>query len=69
MKITIYSRNSIECLLQKNFPQNTIVISFYDPDKYNNEKTMYLLIIMVKRIIASTFRLMIFRLDLHKLVK
>jgi protein-tyrosine phosphatase len=38
MKIDIYSRNSIERLFHKNFPQNTAVISFYDPDRYNNDK-------------------------------
>jgi len=37
MKITICSRNSVEYLLQNNFPQNTAVISFYDPDKFNND--------------------------------
>lgn len=38
MKIAIYSRKSIEYLLQSNFPQNTAVISFYDPDKFNSDK-------------------------------
>lgn len=38
MKIDIYSRNSIEHLFHKNFPRNTAVISFYDPDRYNNDK-------------------------------
>lgn len=38
MKIAIYSRKSIEYLLQNNFPQNTAVISFYDHDKFNTDK-------------------------------
>lgn len=31
MKLQIYSRQDIEELLQGNFPENTAVISFYDP--------------------------------------
>ena len=31
MKISIYSRKSIEKLLEKDFPKNAAVISFYDP--------------------------------------
>lgn len=31
MKISIYSRKSIEKLLEKDFPENAVVISFYDP--------------------------------------
>lgn len=31
MKISIYSRNEIEKLINENFPENTAVISFYDP--------------------------------------
>ena len=31
MKISIYSREAIKKLLQSNFPKNTAVISFYDP--------------------------------------
>lgn len=31
MKVRIYSRKAIEKLLQGNFPENTAVISFYDP--------------------------------------
>lgn len=31
MKISIYSRKSIEKLLKKDFPKNAVVISFYDP--------------------------------------
>lgn len=31
MKVSIYSRKSVEELLQKGFPPNTAVISFYDP--------------------------------------
>lgn len=31
MKISIYSRKSIEKLLEKDFPKNAVVISFYDP--------------------------------------
>ncbi len=31
MKVSIYSRKAIEELLQAGFPQNTAVISFYDP--------------------------------------
>lgn len=31
MNVEIYSRNAIENLLQKKFPANVAVISFYDP--------------------------------------
>ena len=31
MKIFIYSRKAIEELLERDFPENTAVISFYDP--------------------------------------
>lgn len=31
MKITIHSRKSIEKLMRTSFPDNTVVISFYDP--------------------------------------
>lgn len=31
MKVEIYSRKAIEKILEKNFPRNTAVISFYDP--------------------------------------
>ena len=31
MKIFIYSRKAIEKLLEKDFPKNAAVISFYDP--------------------------------------
>lgn len=31
MKVQIYSRKAIEELLQSGFPENTAVISFYDP--------------------------------------
>ena len=31
LKISIYSRKSIEKLLEKDFPENAVVISFYDP--------------------------------------
>ena len=31
MKVQIYSRKTIEELLQSDFPKNTAVISFYDP--------------------------------------
>ncbi len=37
MKVLIFSRKNIEELLKKNFPKNTVVISFYDPiDKRSN---------------------------------
>ena len=39
MKISIYSRKSIEELLRGNFPQNAAVISFYDPPgKFRDEE-------------------------------
>lgn len=31
MKVSIYSREAIEKLIEYNFPKNTAVISFYDP--------------------------------------
>ena len=31
MKVEIYSRKAIEKILEKNFPRNTAVISFYEP--------------------------------------
>lgn len=39
MKISIYSRKSIGNLLHCDFPLNTAVISFYDPDRYNTDKS------------------------------
>ena len=33
MKVNIYSRSSIEELIQNGFPENTAVISFYTPGK------------------------------------
>lgn len=33
MKVNIFSRRKIQILLQGDFPANTAVISFYDPDK------------------------------------
>ena len=38
MRISIYSRKSIELLFDISFPGKTAVISFYDPDRYNNDK-------------------------------
>lgn len=39
LKISIYSRKSIEELLRGNFPQNAAVISFYDPPgKFRDEE-------------------------------
>ncbi len=38
MKVGIYSRNTIEMLLKTRFPENTAVISFYDPPgKFHDE--------------------------------
>ena len=31
MKVSIYSREEIEKLISKGFPEKTAVISFYDP--------------------------------------
>lgn len=39
MKISIYSRKSIGNLLHCDSPLNTAVISFYDPDRYNTDKS------------------------------
>lgn len=39
MRIAIHSRKSIENLLYCNFPQNSAVISFYDPDRCNIDKS------------------------------
>lgn len=38
MRISIYSRKSIEFLFDSSFPENTAIISFYDTDRYNNDK-------------------------------
>lgn len=38
MRISIYSRKSIEFLFDSSFPEKTAIISFYDPDRYNNDK-------------------------------
>ena len=39
MEVSIYSRNSIKELIEKGFPQNTAVISFYTPkDKRDYEE-------------------------------
>lgn len=32
MKVSIYSRKSVEKLIEADFPNNTAVISFYDPE-------------------------------------
>lgn len=36
MKVSIYSREEIEKLISKGFPEKTAVISFYDPAEYSN---------------------------------
>ena len=41
MKVSIYSREKIEKLLQSNSPENTAVISFYDPETAYNRKDGY----------------------------
>lgn len=38
MKVQIYSREAIEELLQSNFPENTAVISFYDPPNIRTDE-------------------------------
>ena len=38
MKVKIYSRPAIEELLKEGFPENTAVISFYDPKSPRNIK-------------------------------
>ena len=39
VSVAIYSRNFFEdYLIPESFFKNTAVISFYDPDKYNNDK-------------------------------
>lgn len=38
MRISIYSRKSIEFLFDSSFPEKAAIISFYDPDRYNNDK-------------------------------
>lgn len=37
MKVTIYSRKAVESLLRNGFPENTAVISFYDPVDRRNK--------------------------------
>jgi len=39
MKISIYSRNEIEKLIDGDFPENTAVISFFDPSGIRSENT------------------------------
>lgn len=39
MIIIINSRAVAERLIQNHFPDNTAVISFYDPDRYNTDKS------------------------------
>ena len=39
MKVNIYSRSSIEELIQNGFPENTAVISFYTPSKHNRQES------------------------------
>lgn len=41
MKVSIYSRERIEKLLQSDFPENTAVISFYDPETAYNSQGGY----------------------------
>lgn len=41
MKVSVYSREDVEKLLQTGFPENTAVISFYDPENsYNRIKDL-----------------------------
>lgn len=40
MKISIYSRSEIEKLIENDFPKNTAVISFYDPDGIRSDNMM-----------------------------
>lgn len=40
MKISIYSRKEIEKLIESDFPQNTAVISFYDPVGIRSDNMM-----------------------------
>lgn len=45
ISVDIYSRDFIEnYILPKDFFKNTAVISFYDPDRYNDEKDSYSLV-------------------------
>ena len=37
MKVTVYSRKAVESLLRNGFPENTAVISFYDPIDRRNK--------------------------------
>ena len=37
MKVTVYSRKAVESLLRNAFPENTVVISFYDPIDRRNK--------------------------------
>ena len=39
MEVVIYSRAAAEMIIQDHFPDNTAVISFYDPDRYNTGKS------------------------------
>lgn len=41
MKVTIYSRKAMEKLLLTDFPRNTAVISFYDPETSYSRKDDY----------------------------
>ena len=37
MKVMVYSRKEVELLLRNGFPENTAVISFYDPIDRRNK--------------------------------
>lgn len=59
MKVSIYSRERIEKLLQSDFPENTAVISFYDPETAYNSKDGY------KPVDYSTKTDRIFQIPIH----
>lgn len=43
MKVIINSRAVAKRFIQNHFPDNTAVISFYDPDRYNTDKSYKLI--------------------------
>lgn len=64
MNVYIYSREEIEKLLQKDFPKNTAIISFYDPPgKYKDR----LLAVDYKGKTDMLFQVAVYDIDLEVL--
>lgn len=64
MKVSIYSRSEIEKLIQDDFPQNTAVISFYDPPgKYGDREPA----VDYKGKVEELFQIAVYDIDIEVL--